>query len=316
MLLGKEIFNFFTIYNTSGILSILFFTILMFFVIFKILNLRLSYKINHYTEFLELLKNRHSFFNSNLFLSIINIFLAITFYIMLVALSTLFHYQLGIQRIIITCIVVGICYLVFNQSNLKFIYIINSILMPILILFIIFLSFDNIHFNYIELQNNSNILPFSVFRGLLYFSYNSLLIIPILFNIKINNKKSNFFLTISFSLIIFILTLLINFLLLTFFNFVKNIDLPILAICNLKNNIFSFLYFFIILSAILTTLFSSGFSFMMNIKKENKKIVLILFLGLSFVFSYFSFSNLIDIFYPLFGLLGFIQIFLILFNKY
>lgn len=316
MLLGKEVFNFFTIFNTSGIISILFFSILMFFVIFKVLNLRLIYQINNYSDFLELLKNKFSFFNSNLFLSIINIFLAISFYIMIVALSTLFFYQFGLYKTIVTLFIIIICYYVFNQNNLNFIYVINSILMPILITFLIFFSLNNINFNRIELYNNISI--YSIFKGFLYFSYNSLLIIPILFSIKINNKKTNYILALLFSVTILTLTLLINFLLLTFFNYIKNIDLPILAICHLKGNIFSFLYFFIILSAILTTLFSSGFSFIQNIKinNSNKPIILILFLILSFIFNFISFSNLIDIFYPFFGFLGFIQIFLILFNKY
>lgn len=314
MLRGKEIFNFFTIYNTSGILSILFFSVLMFFVTWKVLNLRLFYQIDNYSDFLELLKNKYSFFYSNLFLSIINIFLAISFYIMLVALSTLFHYQFGIGKTIVTCLVIIVCYHIFNRNDLNFIYIINSILMPILIFFITFLSLSNIDLNSIAFHHQ--IESSSILKGLLYFSYNSLLIIPILFSIKVNNKKQNCVLSLLFAFIILALTLLINFLLLTFLNEIKDIDLPILAICHLKHNIFSFFYFFIILSAILTTLFSSGFSFMQNIKTSNKKIVLIAFLIFSFFFNYFSFSNLIDIFYPLFGFLGFIQIFLILFNKY
>ena len=315
MLHGKEVFNFFTIYNIKGIISIFVFCILMFFVVLKTLNLKLEHNINNYGDFLELLKNKYPFFNNNLFLLIINIFLAVTFYIMLVGLSTLFNYQFGFQKIIITLVVVLLCYNILNKNNLNFLYIINSILMPVLILFISFLSINNINISKIEIYNNKNII-FSIFSGLIYFSYNSLLIIPILFKIQTTNKKNNLLLSLFFCLIIFILAILINLLLLTYFNYIKNIDLPILAICNLKNNIFSFLYFFIILSAILSTLFSAGFSFIANINKKNKKIILILFLSLSFIFNYFSLSNLIDIFYPIFGLLGFVQIFLILFNKY
>ena len=315
MLLGKEVFNFFTIYNINGLISIFIFCTLMFFVILKTLNLKLKFNINNYAEFLELLKNKYSFFNNKLFLLFINIFLAVTFYIMLTGLCTLFDYQFGLQKVLVTFIIILICYHIFNKNNLNFLYIINSILMPILILFMTFLSLNNINFSEIKLYNNNNFIN-SIFNGLLYFSYNSLLIIPILFEIKSNNKKSNLFLSLFFCLIIFSLTILINLLLLTYFNYIKDIDLPILTICNSKNAIFSFLYFFIILSAILSTLFSSGFSFIANINKKNRKITLMLFLAFSFIFIFFSFSNLINIFYPIFGLLGFIQIFLILFNKY
>lgn len=315
LLLGKEVFNFFTIHYTSGIISIIISCFLMFFVIYKILNIRLIHQIDNYSDFLQLLKNKYSFFNNDLFLLTINIFLGISFYVMIVGLSTLFHYQFGIKKLVITFIVILICYRIFKNNDLRFIYIFNSILMPILILFIIFLSVDGIYLDKINFYHHSNLF-YSIFQGLLYFSYNSLLIIPILFKIEITNKKNNFILSIVFSCIIFILINLINLLLLSYFSEIQNIDLPILAICNSKNNIYSFFYFFIILSAILTTLFSSGFSFMLNIKEKNKKKILIIFLGLSFIFNYFSFSTLIDIFYPFFGLIGLIQIFLILHHKY
>ena len=152
----------------------------------------------------------------------------------------------------------------------------------------------------------------SIFSGLLYFSYNSLVIFPILFKLKIKDKKNNILLSIFFTLIIFILSNLINLLLLSNFDFIKNIDLPILAICNKKNSFYSYAYFFIILSAILSTLFSSGYAFISNINKNNNRITLFLFLSFSFIFHTFSFSSLINTLYPFFGLLGLIQILIIL----
>lgn len=287
----------------------------MFFVIYKTLNLKTKYNLNSYRDFLKLLEKKYPFFNNKLFLIIINTFLAISFYIMIIGLATLFNYQFGIAKFLIVSIVIFICYIIFNKNNITFICTINTLLMPILIFFIILLSINNINFSEINLNENNNLL-FSVLYGLLYFSYNSLLIIPILFNLPIKNKKNSFILSFIFSFIIFLLTLFLDLLLLTFFNNIKNIDLPILAICNFSDSFYSFFYFFIILSAILTTLFSSGYSFVNNISENNKKIYLILFLLLSFVFTYISFSNLINTFYPIFGLLGLIQIFLILINKY
>ena len=315
MLHGKEIYNFFFFFNFNGFISILISNILMFFVIYKILNIKLKYNLDNYTDFLELLKNEYSIFNSNLFLFIINTFLATSFYIMLVALCTLFNYQFGIQKIIINLIVILICYNIFNKNNIKFLYIFNLILMPILIIFLIILSINNINLKTINFYGNNNLIK-SVLNGLLYFSYNSLLIIPILFKLKIKNKIQNLFLSLLFSLIIFILLIFINLLLLSYLEYIKNLDLPILAICNLKHNIYSYSYFFIILSAILSTLFSSGYSFILNISKKNKKITLIIFLFFSLIFELFSFSNLINIFYPFFGIIGLIQIFIILFNIY
>ena len=303
---GNEIFNFFTIFNFNGFLSIFIFSFLMFFSVFKILNIRLKYNINNYSDFIAFLDDKFNFFNFNLFL-------CITFYIMLVGFSTLFNYQFGIYKIIPTLIIIIICYNIFKNNNLKFIYIINTILIPILIVFLTFLCLTNIKFNPINIYYNYNKIFNAIIKEILYLS---LILFTILFTVKIKNNKNNFLLSLFFSSIILLLTFLLNMLLLSFFENIKNLELPILAICNLKNKWYTFFYFFIVQSAILTTMFSAGFSFINNIKLKNKKNTLIIFLLFSFVFIIFSFSSLINFLYPFFGLLGLSQIFLILLNKY
>jgi len=314
---GKEVFNFFTIYSFNGILSIFIFSFLLFLLINKCLNIKTTLQINSYNEFILFLEKKYKFFNHKFFLFIINIFLASSFYIMIIALSSLFDFQFNITKFftITWCIIVS--FFVFYKKNIKFIYIINSILMPILILFIISLCLFNTNINNInfdEINNSSNIFT-AIFMGLIYFSYNSLLLIPIIFDLKINEKSNKFKTSLFFSSIILLLTFLINLLLLSFYNFIYNLELPILYISNSSIKIFSYLYFFIILSAIFTTMISSGYSFVSNFSKNNYKVKLIIFLLFSFIFCFFSFSDLINFFYPLFGLLGFTQIFLILFDK-
>lgn len=315
---GKEIFNFFTIYKLYGIFSIIIFSTLLFLLIFKCLNVKTKLKINNYSEFIYFLENKYKLFNYKFFLFIINIFLASSFYIMIIALCALFNYQFNISKIITISITIFICFIIFYKKNINFIYIINSILMPILISFIIFLCFFNTNLNTIDLNNFNNTNFFkAIFMGLLYFSYNSLLLIPIIFDLKINtNKITNFKIAFIFSFIILIITFLLNLLLLSFFNCLYNIELPILHISNSSASIFLYFYFFIILSAIFTTMVSSGYSFINNFNNKHFLEKLILFLIFSFVFSKSSFSDLINFFYPLFGIIGFVQIFLILFNKY
>lgn len=314
---GKEVFNFFTIYSFNGILSIFIFSFLLFLLINKCLYIKTNLQLESYNEFILYLEKKYKFFNHKFFLIIINIFLASSFYIMIVAISSLFDYQFNIAKFFTIIWCIFICYFIFYKKNINFICIINSILMPFLILFIISLcmfntNLNNINFN--EVNNFSNIF-IAIFMGLLYFSYNSLLLIPIVFDLKITEKKDNFKISLIFSLIILLITFLINLLLLSFFNLVFDLELPILFVSNSSIKIFSCFYFFIILSAIFTTMISSGYSFVSNFKKNNFKIKLIVFLLFSFIFCIFSFSSLINFFYPLFGLLGFTQIFLILFDK-
>ena len=315
---GKEVFNFFTIYSINGFLSIFVFSLLLFLLIYKCLNIKIKFNINSYNEFIFYLEKKYKFFNHKFFLTIINIFLASSFYIMISALSALFEYQFNVAKFLTIFLTIFICFNIFYKKNINFIYIINSILMPILILFLISLCLFNININsidYTRISASSNIF-ISIFMGLLYFSYNSLLLIPIVFDLKINKKNNNLKLSLIFSLIILLLTFLINLLLLNFYNLILNLELPILYIANHSYKIFSFLYFFIILSAIFTTMISSGYSFTSNFNKNNFKLKLFLFLSFSFIICLFSFSDLINFLYPVFGLIGFIQIFLILFDKY
>lgn len=318
---GKEIFNFFTIFNLYSFVSIFVFSLLLFFLIFKCINIKKNNNLNSYSDFLLYLEKKYKYFNSKFFLFIINIFLASSFYIMIIALAALFNYQFNIEKYIVVFISIFICFNIFYNKNIDFIYIINRILMPILILFMLLLCYFNINIDNIfsvSLTTNNYSILYAITIGLIYFSYNSLLLVPIVFDLKINYNKSNISFKISFiySLIIFILIFFINLLLLCFYSSIYNIELPILYICNNSLKIFLYFYFFIVLSAIFTTMISSGYTFVNNFKEKNYTLKLLIFLLFSFIFCFFSFSDLINFFYPIFGIIGFIQIFLILFNRY
>ena len=314
---GKEVFNFFSIFSFNGFISIFIFSLLIFMLIFKCLNIKTKLHIKNYNEFIFYLEKKYKFFNHKFFLLIINIFLTSSFYIMTNALSALFHYQFNFPKIIIIFIAIFISYIIFSKDSINFIYTINSILMPVLILFLLFLCILNIDYNniYLNLINIKSNIFISIFMGLLYSSYNSLLLIPIIFDLKTDKKYNNFKISFIFSLIIFFITFLVNLLLLGFYSFIYNLELPILYISNLSFKIFSYFYFFIVLSAILTTMISAGYSFTSNFNKNNFKLKLSVFLLFSFIFCFFSFSNLINFFYPIFGFIGFAQIFLILIDK-
>lgn len=315
---GKEIFNFFTIYSFNGLISIFIFSLFLFLLIYKCLNLKINLKLNSYYDFLLYLEKKYKFFSVKIFLFIINVFLASSFYIMISALSSLFDYQFNIAKFITIIWTIFICYCIFRNKNINFIYLINSVLIPVLILFVVLLCVFNIKLNNINFYESNSCFGFfkAFYMGILYFSYNSLLLIPIVFDLKITKKINSLKTSLSFSLIIFFITFLINLLLLSFYDLVYNLELPVLFISNSSSKIFSYFYFFVFLSAILTTMISSGYSFIINFKENRFKIKLFAFLLFSFVFYFFSFSDLIDFFYPFFGVLGFVQIFLILFDKY
>ena len=77
---------------------------------------------------------------------------------------------------------------------------------------------------------------------------------------------------------------------------------------------YQYLYGVIILFAIITTAMSSAYSFLNNISKDkiqyqrNNKIISFLAMFVPLI----GFSNLVNNLYPIFGILGMIQLFLIL----
>lgn len=82
----------------------------------------------------------------------------------------------------------------------------------------------------------------------------------------------------------------------------------------LFGNTYKYLYGIIILGAIITTEISAGFGFLNNVAKNKEKYNLynkIICIS-SIPISLLGFSNLVNNFYPIFGVLGLIQIFLIL----
>ena len=70
---GKEIFNFFTIFNLYSFVSIFVFSLLLFFLIFKCINIKKNNNLNSYSDFLLYLEKKYKYFNSKFFLFIINI---------------------------------------------------------------------------------------------------------------------------------------------------------------------------------------------------------------------------------------------------
>ncbi len=77
---------------------------------------------------------------------------------------------------------------------------------------------------------------------------------------------------------------------------------------------YKYLYGIIIISAIITTAISDAFAFLNNVARDTKKYKIIngIICSLSIFVSLFGFSNLVNNIYPIFGILGVIQLILIL----
>ena len=305
---GQEIYSFFSKYGENGIIGITISAMLIGLIIYNILKKTNQMDIKSYKELLEAIKiPNHIKTILNL---IINIFLIISFYIMVSGFAAYFKQEFNIPNFLTATIVVILCYITF-MKNIDGITKVNTILVPILILVIISLGLKanipyiitNIDITNIELSSNW------IIKCIEYASYNSILLIPILISLKnytLNKEKR---ISIIVTIILFVLSIIIY---LMMFNVqeLSNMEIPLMYIANSSGNLFSLIYSLVIVFAIYTTMISAGYSFLNNCTKNPKNYkTLAMVICISAIFiSNLSFSKLVNLTYPVFGILGIIQL--------
>lgn len=226
----------------------------------------------------------------------------------------IFIKNFGINSIIGSISLAIISYFIFLR-NIESIAKINNIIVPILISIIILIGTINIlnlDINQIKtnLEINNNFWWW--IEAIIYSSYNLILVIPVLINLKkfLKNKKQIRRVSVISAIIICVIALFTFYLLLnTNVNFSK-IEMPVVYVIKNKFNNFNIIYGIIILMAIFTTAISIGIGFLNNICKNKKnfpQIALIMCIT-SILVSRIGFAKLIQTLFPLFGYLGIIQI--------
>ena len=322
---GQEVYLFFFSYGIKGLIGVIISSILMGIVIYQTLKLLDKYDIKTYKDFLDIIitskKMNKSFNIKDIINYIINIFILITFFIMITGFGAYFEQELGINSIIGSSILALASFVIFLTS-VKGVVKANEILVPILIIFLVVIGIINLGEinilkldNYIITTNQSNY----ILSAILYCSYNSILLIPVLITLKeyLKNKKQIFFISTISTIITIVLSVIIFLLLVRVDVDVANLEMPVVYVVS---NMFEFLrvvYGFIILSSIFTTAISLGTSFLQNVSKNKKSYTQFaaIMCITSVLISKIGFSNLINLLYPIFGYLGLIQIWKILRNK-
>ena len=312
---GQEMYSFFVKYGINGFFGIVISTLLMILIIYKTLKLIKSSNINTYNEFLERLlgdKLSKNVILKNSILNIVNIFLLISFYVMIAGFSTYFYQELNLPKIVGAIFIIVFLLLTFSK-NINGIVKANYYMIPIIIILFIILGIKKIEtIQTVAFSNKYNWIISSV----IYSSYNCIVLIPILINLKkyISNEKK---ISIISGIFIFILKVIIYLILLSNLDSIKNIEIPIVYIASSLGNKYKIVYGIVILIAIFTSAVSAGYGFLINVSKNKKvynTISLLICLSSLFII-YIGFSNLVNLLYPLFGFLGLIQIFLTLIRK-
>lgn len=309
---GQEIYVFFFSFGINGLFGILVSSIIIGLIIYKSFLIIQKKDIKNYKELLNnIMKNEKLREITNI---IVNIFILISFYIMVAGFGAYLKQEFSLNNIIGSGILALLCLVIF-KTNIKGFVKINEILIPILIFIVILIgiiNIKNINFTYIDhylvVQNEGSWIVTSI----LYASYNSVLLIPVLISIKdyIGKIKNIKYISIIVTLITIFLISIVYLLLINVDVNIKELEMPAIyaidKIChNMKN-----VYGLIILISIFTTAISLGISFLNNVAYCAKKYNIVAFFICitSVVFSGVGFSNLVNLFYPILGTLGLVQI--------
>ena len=321
---GQEIYLFFFSYGINGLIGILISSILMGYVIYKTLKIIKQYNLQNYKEFLDrIIYKKTTKYNKNSSIAkvinlVVNTFTLVTFFIMIAGFGTYFAQEFGINQLVGSFILATITYIILNTS-VKGVVKANGIIVPILIILVGIIGILNIK-NLPLLQIKNYMIPNNnigyILQAILYASYNSILLIPVLITLNkyIKNNKQINKISIFSSGIIAIMSTLI-FLLLTKVDVdIEKLEMPAVYVVSNMFYILKYFYGFVILGSIFTTAISLGISFVQNTSKNEKSyshIVLIMCIT-SVVVSKIGFSNLVNLLYPVFGYLGLLQIYKIL----
>ena len=298
---GQEIFSFFYVYGKNGILGIIIMCLLMGFLIYKTLKIVYLNKNDNYNDFLnEFIKNKKINFIISL---IINILLLFSFYIMVAGFGSI-----GFALF---------CSIVFFL-NVNGVLKISNIIVPVLILFIVFIGIKNIFYlkdiELIQIKNNW------LNSSIIYTSYNLILLIPVLISLRnqITQEKNIKYIAIFSSGLMIFLSIMIFLLLLNEnITCLRKQEMPAVYVISKNFSQYRNLYAFIILASIFTTAISVGIGFLKNVSKSKKSYtqVVIFMCITSVLITKFGFSKILNFIYPIFGYIGIIQIILLITKK-
>lgn len=321
---GQEIWLFFNQYGNLGAIGIIVSCSLSGLIIYQVFRISEKTRVASYDELLKKIsKNR--VFNQAISI-IISLFLLVSFYIMVAGMSALFHQEFGFPIWACSILMAIFCYLVL-QKDMKGIMTVNSILIPALIAFIFYLGIQNLNFtvSYLETRTLESQDSWQwLISSILYASYNSIMLVPMLIELKsyITSKAKAKRVGCICAIILTLLGISLFSLLLRGNEKVYGLELPMIEIVKDFGKVYSYLYIGVVVTAIFTTAISAGYGFLKNqvnrkqfskgnvIKREKQyyqKVLLVICISAPVVAN-IGFSNLVSKLYPMFGILGLVQI--------
>ena len=304
---GREIIDFFGVYGLKGLLGMIICGCIFASIGGFFLSSIYELKIRNYRELLNYI------FGDKLSLiieTIIAIFLFVGFSIMLSGSGAIFSEEFNLPHSFGIYLMAVLCFIVFIFS-IKGLSLINTILVPILIVGIVFLSsslmlkegFTFSNAEGVRFTNKGNFISSSI----LYCGFNSLLVTVVLSSLLplIPNKSTALRGGIigGFSLGIIGCFILIPLLIL--YTEIFNLEIPMLKVSEYVSIYYRSIFSIVLWLAMFTTAIANGYGFIENSSnKINRTIVAFIFCICGIPVAKLGFSDLVSTMYPIFGYIG------------
>ena len=246
------------------------------------------------------------------------LFMAVSFCVMLSGSGALFNEQFGLPAVAGVLLTSVICFVVL-QGNVKGLTTINMMLVPFMIvgmvLVCVMFILNQHQESWLIFLNEKNRAYGNIF---LYVSFNMLTATAVLVPLsKITEKKSS--LAVSGVLgggVLLVCALFACLVLYIAYDNVAGKELPLLAISQKVSSIASYTYAAVLYMALLTTAAANGFSVVEHfaVKGKNRKMVAAVLSVVSIPMSLIPFSSMVEYCYTFFGILGLVVLAGVLIN--
>lgn len=317
---GQEIMQFFTRYGDIGLLMACLTGAMFFICGYGIFYLSKHYKVYDYNTFIIKVCGPRL---SLVYDCIISMFLFFGASIMFAGSGAIFEESLGINRTI-GISVIALFTLLIVLKAVKGILRVNSVVVPILIIVILFVLFKTMYSSNIDIlpvklksiYNGDMLKP--IFSFIFYCSYNLVLAVGVLtaFSQDISSQrilKRGAFLG---GMGLMVLSIALNLCLILYMPAISKLSIPVLYIAGMHGTYIKYAVLLCIWCEICTTAIANVFSLANRIAKNRPSTYKFssLFIVVTCIpLSLFNFKSLISFFYPLFGalsmfLIGFILI--------
>ncbi len=242
---------------------------------------------------------------------VVEVFLFICFCIMVAGCGAFFVQQFKLPFWLGSILCATICYGIFS-CRYKGLEMLNTILVPFILLGIIMLGTAKYDPNAISNEQYLMAKSYSanwLVSSVLYASYNSIILVPILLTFKdykLSTKKK-IIISILSAVIFSIVGILIYNILDIYYPSILAFELPNVKLASLLGKWQEIFYCLVIVTAIITTAVSCGYAFL-EMRKEHYDLKAILICVFAVLLSKIGFSEMVNTLFPIFGYLGIFQI--------